>query len=78
MNQRDEEEEAGAHPERKVMENKNNRTIIPLQLPKELQEELMQLRNQLFPDKTEEEWYAFVVQAGLTVVKSNEKNQKEV
>jgi len=54
------------------MENKKNQISIPLQLPKELQEELAQLRNQLYPGKSEEEWYAFVVRTGLAAVKEKE------
>ena len=60
-----------------VMENKNNQTIIPLQLPKELQEELVKLKSQMFPDKTEEEWYALIVQTGLAKVKSRKNEYQE-
>lgn len=58
------------------MENENNQTVIPLQLPKELQEELVQLKNQLHPEKTEEEWYALIVQTGLATVKSRKAEKQ--
>ena len=57
------------------MKNENNQTVIPLQLPKELQEELVKLKSQMYPDKTEEEWYALVVQTGLAIVKSRKINE---
>ena len=60
------------------MENENNQTVIPLQLPKELQEELVQLKKQLHPDKTEEEWYALVIQTGLATVKIRETEKVNV
>ena len=60
------------------MKNENNQTVIPLQLPKELQEELVKLKSQMYPDKTEEEWYALVVQTGLATVKIRETEKVNV
>jgi len=46
-------------------------TIIPLQLTKELQEELARLKRETFPEKTEEELCWMVVRLGLDSRKNN-------
>lgn len=70
MNHKTQEEQG--YPENTIMENKNKQTIIPLQLPEDMQEEMEELRKQIFPEKTEEEWCSFVVQAGLATIKIKE------
>lgn len=47
------------------MDKRNGKTIIPVQLPEELREELEGLKKAKFPEKTEVELYCLAVRTGL-------------